>query len=144
MRQQLQQLEAKVEEKLRSEFNKYEKEIEAFYQEYNSVNDYLRTNLLQIIDGEVNLQSFSRKNVSRDIDTKLMPQFGRVKLVMEKCKKYLKNVKEAALHLENAVKFFSDEEEKSQIKFEKYDRFLKEKTYNEECSLPLMRTLSIL
>lgn len=53
-------------------------------------------------------------------------------------------MKQAILPLENAVRFFSNEEEKSQIKFEKYDRFLKEKTYNEECNLPLMRTLSIL
>lgn len=46
--------------------------------------------------------------------------------------------------MENSIKFFSNQEEKSQIKYEKYDKFLKEKTYNEECSAPLMRTLSIL
>lgn len=73
-----------------------------------------------------------------------MPQFGRVKMAMEKCKRYLKGVREAAGQLEGAVRFFSSEEERSQIKFEKYDRFLKEKPASEECSLPLMRTLSML
>jgi hypothetical protein len=57
------------------------------------VNDYLRENLLQIIDGEVNIQTFSRKNVCRDVDMSMMPQFGKTKLLMEKCKKYLRNVK---------------------------------------------------
>lgn len=73
-----------------------------------------------------------------------MPQFGRVKLAMERCRKYLKGVREAAGQLEGAVRFFSSEEERSQIKFEKYDRFLREKASGEECSQPLMRTLSLL
>ena len=144
VRQQLQLLEAKLQEKLSSEFDRYEREIEAFYREYNAVNDHLRTGLLQIVDGEIDLQSFSGKEVRRELEGGLMPQFGRVKLAMEQCRKYLKGVRQAAGQLEGAVRFFSSEEEKSQIKFEKYDRFLKEKAHSEECSLPLMRTLSSL
>lgn len=61
--------------------------------------------------------TFSKVNVSRDIDVTLMPQFGKMKMVMEKCKKYLKNVKESTKELENSIRFFSNEEEKSHMKF---------------------------
>jgi predicted nucleic acid-binding Zn-ribbon protein len=74
-----------------------------------------------------------------------MPNFGKVKQGMEKCKKYLKNVRVSMGELENSIRFFSSEEEKSQSKFEKYDRYLKERTYNEgEYNSPLLRTLNIL
>lgn len=73
-----------------------------------------------------------------------MPQFGKMKMVMEKCKKYLRNVKESTKELENSIRFFSNEEEKTQIKFEKYDKFLKEKSYTQESNMPLLRTLSML
>lgn len=36
-----------------------------------------------------------------------MPNFGKIKQVMEKCKKYLKNVKNSVGQLENAIKYFS-------------------------------------
>jgi hypothetical protein len=92
----------------------------------------------------VNIHTFSRRNVAKDIDLKLMPQFGKIKLVMEKCKKHLRGVRESAKEMETAIRFFSNEEEKNQIKFEKYDKFLKEKSYSEECNAPLMRTLNLL
>lgn len=63
--------------------------------------------------------------MTKDIDTKMMPSFGKIKQVMEKSKKYLKNIKTAITQLENSIRYFSEEEEKSQGKFEKYDRFLK-------------------
>lgn len=63
--------------------------------------------------------------MTKDIDTKMMPSFGKIKQVMEKSKKYLKNIKIAITQLENSIRYFSEEEEKSQGKFEKYDRFLK-------------------
>lgn len=75
---------------------------------------------------------------------KHMPQFAKLKQVMEKCKKYLKNVKESTKELENSIRFFSNEEEKTHIKFEKYDRFLKEKSCNQESNLPFLRTLNML
>ena len=59
----------------------------------------MRENLLQIIDGEINLLTFSKDNVSRDIDVGLMPQFGKMKMEMEKCKKYLRNVRESTKEL---------------------------------------------
>jgi hypothetical protein len=46
------------------------------------VNDYLRENLLKIIDGEIIITEFGRHNVSKDIDMKTMPNFGKVKQVM--------------------------------------------------------------
>lgn len=36
------------------EFDRYERDLDNFYREYNAVNDYLREHLLQIIDGEIN------------------------------------------------------------------------------------------
>jgi archaellum component FlaC len=84
---------------------------------------------LEIIDGEINPSAFNRKKVCKDIDDKAMPQFGKVKQSMEKCKKYLKSVKESVVELENAIKYFSLQEEKNQNKYEKYDRFLKQKTH---------------
>ena len=74
-----------------------------------------------------------------------MPNFGKVKQVMEKCKKYIKNVKNSMNSLENSIKYFSSEEEKSQVKFDKYDKFLREKASTEsDYNSPLLRTLNIL
>ena len=74
-----------------------------------------------------------------------MPNFGKVKQVMEKCKKYIKNVKSSMNSLENSIKYFSYEEEKSHVKFDKYDKFLREKTSTEsDYNSPLLRTLNIL
>lgn len=74
-----------------------------------------------------------------------MPNFGKVKQAMEKCKKYLKNVKTSVGYLENSIKFFSSEEEKSKANYDKYDRFLRERTTNEsDYNSPLLRTLDML
>lgn len=86
--------------------------------------------MLQIIDGEIDTLEFKRDSICKDIDVKLMPSFGKIKQVMEKCKKYLKNVKASISYLENSIRYFSSEEEKSQAKYDKYDRYLKERTAN--------------
>jgi hypothetical protein len=87
--------------------------------------------------------TFSRAEVSREMEARVMPQFGKIKMVMEKCKKYLRNVRESTKELENSIRFFSNEEEKSHIKFEKYDRFLKDNS-SQEANMPLLRTLTML
>ena len=89
-------------------------ELEHFYREFDSVNHSIRENLLEIIDGDINLSTFSREKVSRDLDPRHMPNFGRVKQVMEKCKKYMKSVKNSIVHVENSIRYFSPEEEKTQ------------------------------
>ena len=76
---------------------------------------------------------------------KLAPNYGRVKQTMEKCKKYLKNVKLSVGNLEGVIKYFSSEEEKSQAKILKYDKFLKESgSGDSDYNSPLLRTLNIL
>ena len=47
--------------------------------------------------------------MTKDIDTKMMPSFGKIKQVMEKSKKYLKNIKTAITPLENSIRYFSEE-----------------------------------
>lgn len=117
LRVQLQELERKVAEKLETEFDRYEKELEAFYHEYNDVNDYLRENLLKVIDGEIDPAVFGKNNVCRDIDARVMPNFGKVKQAMEKCKKYLKSVRGSVGELENSIRFYCVEEERNHSKF---------------------------
>ena len=57
----------------------------------------------------------------------------------------MKNVKSSIVHVENSIRYFSPEEEKTQAKYDKYDRFLKEKTNAEnDYNSPLLRTLNIL
>jgi predicted nucleotidyltransferase len=82
LREQADELEKKINERMDSEFCRYERELENFYREYDTVNNYLRENLLQIIDGEIDFTSFSRNNICKDIDAKAMPNFGKVKQVM--------------------------------------------------------------
>ena len=50
-----------------------------------------------------------------------MPNFGRTKQTMEKCKQYFKKAKEGISQLQLSLRYFSSEEQKSQANMHKYD-----------------------
>jgi penicillin V acylase-like amidase (Ntn superfamily) len=89
------------------------------------VNNHLREHLLSIIDGEIDITTFGRHCISKDIDPKVMPNFPKFKQVLEKSKQYLKKVESSVDILQKSIRYFSSEEEKTQASFDKYDRFLR-------------------
>ena len=124
---------------------KYEQELETFYRQYDSVNNHLREHLLSIIDGEVDIATFGRHCISKDIDPKVMPNFPKCKQMLEKSKQYLKKVQTSVEGLKKNIRYFSSEQEKTQANFDKYDRFLRQRTpQDSDYNSPLLRTLNIL
>ena len=53
-----------------------------------------------------------------------MPDFGRIRGVMDKGKQYLRSVKEAMGQLETAVTHFTPQEQQLTQRISKYDKFL--------------------
>lgn len=110
------QIEEQLANFIKAEEEKYEREVDTFYEHYNRINDELRDNLMKIIDGDIEVEHFTRSMVVMKAPD--FPNFQKYKSGLEKAKKTYKQLKNYIEEIEGKVK---EKENKGMgMKLEKY------------------------